>query len=95
MEQLSVCLLCLEAQDRADPRLTLPAHGAIDSHPPYTNPHFPFIAPQELADLYADFEPDCDDTTVDLPDCYRSLAHHFGLSDWSPTREDKVRAIRL
>ena len=60
----------------------------------FYRPHAPFVAPQELASLYADFQPPVGETTANLPPFYKSIAAHFDLVNWAPSDDDARRAIR-
>jgi choline-sulfatase len=61
----------------------------------FYRPHPPFMAPQELADLYSGLDPDVSGSIDDLPPIYRSIAAHFDLIDWKPTNDEAQRAIRF
>ncbi|MBE7489759.1 MAG: Choline-sulfatase [bacterium] len=61
----------------------------------FYRPHTPYSAPEELAGLYRDFEPEITGSLEDLPPYYRSLARHFGLEKDPPTPAQARRAVQV
>lgn len=60
----------------------------------FYRPHTPYSVPQDLMNLYSDFDPELSGNLEDLPPCYRSLARHFGLESHPPTADQARRAIQ-
>ena len=60
----------------------------------FYRPHSPYMASQDLVDLYTKLNPSVGHTISVRPDFYRSLSKHFGLDDRPPTDEEAKRAIR-
>ena len=61
----------------------------------FYRPHTPFLAPPDLAALYADLDVEPDGVLEELPPFYRSLSRHFGLDTDPPSPDDCRRAIRM